>query len=140
MKLILSQKSLSIYTPPRPPGSVRRQDTSFRKHFLEQIRRLYVAERRTNKLGTILELKLRRCERHGGSYRDDLNPHACGSTTRLYCLADTAPTAAKNYMTITDTGSTQLDTKLPLHHDRTTRQTQAMIMNTSLITTTLALI
>ena len=136
----LSQKNLSIHTPPRPTGSVSGSDTPRLQQFLKEIRRLCVAERRTNKLGTILELKLRRCERHGGSYRDDLNPHACGSTTRLYCLADTAPTAAKNYVTINDTGSTQLDTTLPLHHDRTTRQTQAMIMNTSLITTTLALI
>ena len=131
---------LSTRTPPRPTGSVSGSDTPRLQQFLKEIRRLCVAERRTNKLGTILELKLRRCERHGGSYRDDLNPHACGSTTRLYCLADTAPTAAKNYVTINDTGSTQLDTTLPLHHDRTTRQTQAMIMNTSLITTTLALI
>ena len=73
--------------------------------------RPYVAERRTNKLGTILELKLRRCERHGGSYRDGLNPHAYESTTRLYSLADTTPTAAKNDVTINDTASTQLDTR-----------------------------
>ena len=102
--------SLSIHIPPRPTGSVSRADTPLLQQFLKEIGRLCVAERRTNKLGTILELKLRRCERHGGSYRDDLNPHACGSTTRLYSLADTIPTAAKHDVTINDTASTQLDT------------------------------
>ena len=100
---------LSTRTPPRPTGSVSGSDTPRLQQFLKEIRRLCVAERRTNNLGAVP--KLRRCERHGGSYRDGLTPHACGSATQLYSLADTTPTAAANDVTIKDTASTQLDTR-----------------------------